>query len=125
MKIKQLPSAVSLLLTVMLLATSAPSHAQQADPEVRARQVLDRMVNGKFSEIEAQYDSAMKSALPPGKLAEVWGQLNDQIGSFKKVTGARHKFAGDPFVEPGQALIIKVYRIGMRCPFRAARLGSD
>ena len=88
MKIKQLPSAVSLLLTVMLLATSAPSHAQQADPEVRARQVLDQMVNGKFSEIEAQYDSAMKSALPPGKLAEVWGQLNDQIGSFKKVTGA-------------------------------------
>jgi len=71
---------------IAVIAFVAPIRAQVTDPEAHAKQVLDQMVTGKFGAIEAQYDSAMESALPAGKLSDFWQQLNAQVGSFKRVT---------------------------------------
>ncbi|MFZ0968265.1 MAG: alpha/beta fold hydrolase [Candidatus Acidiferrales bacterium] len=91
MKIVQSVLAVALLQVVAMIALGAPVQAQETDPETHARQVIDQMMAGKFSAIEAQYDPAMKAALPAGKLSDFWQQLNSQAGSFKKVTDVSEK----------------------------------
>jgi dienelactone hydrolase len=73
------------------LAFGAPVRAQDSDARAHARRVLDEIVSGKFSAVEAEYDAAMKTALPAGKLSEFWAQLSGQVGSFKNVTDASAK----------------------------------
>jgi hypothetical protein len=94
MKIGQSLLVSSVLQILAAIAFVTPVQAQQnqqADPQAHARQVLDQIVAGKFDAVEAQYDSAMKSALPAEKLSDFWQQLNSQVGSFKKVTDVSEK----------------------------------
>ena len=94
MKIAQSLLTVAVLQILAAIALVIPVQAQQNQqlaPEAHARQVLDQIVTGKFDAIEAQYDSAMKSALPAGKLSDFWQQLNSQVGSFKQVTDVSQK----------------------------------
>ena len=94
MKIAQSLIASAVLQIVAVIAFVSPVQAQQNQqlaPEAHARQILDQIVTGRFGAVEAQYDSAMKSALPAGKLSEFWQQLNSQVGSFKEVTDVSQK----------------------------------
>jgi hypothetical protein len=94
MKIAQSLIASAVLQIIAVIAFVSPVQAQQNQqlaPEAHARQILDQIVTGKFGAVEGQYDSAMKSALPAGKLSDFWQQLNSQVGSFKAVTDVSQK----------------------------------
>jgi dienelactone hydrolase len=60
-------------------STDAPS-------AVAAKQVIQELVAGQFDKVEAIYDGPMKAALPPGKLADGWRDLNKQAGAFQAIT---------------------------------------
>jgi uncharacterized protein len=59
----------------------------QAAPDwiAKAREVVNEMAAGQYDKVETQYDSAMKSALPAGKLGDTWKQMLGQVGGFKSV----------------------------------------
>jgi uncharacterized protein len=63
--------------------------AQDSSAVAAARQVIQELAAGQFDRIEAQYDARMVTALPPGKLAESWRSLNNQVGDFQSVTNSR------------------------------------
>jgi uncharacterized protein len=72
---------------------SAPSPADQAEDSsattAAAQKVIQQLVAGEFSKIEALYNQRMAEALPPGKLAESWPGLIQQEGAFESVTGTQ------------------------------------
>jgi uncharacterized protein len=72
---------------------SAPSPADQAEDSsattAAAQKVIQQLVAGEFSKIEALYDQRMAEALPPGKLAESWPGLIQQEGAFESITGTQ------------------------------------
>jgi len=73
-------------------AVSPVQSAPSADPTAaKGHEVLDEMVAGQFGKIEEQYDSAMKAAMPPGKLRDFWKQLLAQAGRFRGVTSERSR----------------------------------
>jgi dienelactone hydrolase len=95
MKILSSAMAIAILvfcstLSPTLRAQVAPAAHDQAAPDTvaKAREVLNELVAGQFDKIEAQYDAAMKSALPPGKLGDTWKQLLGETGGFKGVPSA-------------------------------------
>src|SRR5271168_1771909 len=53
---------------------------------VAAKQVIQELVAGQFEKVEAIYDARMKDALPPGKLADGWRDLNKQAGVFQAIS---------------------------------------
>src|SRR5271170_2397748 len=53
---------------------------------VAAKQIIQELVAGQFEKVEAIYDARMKEALPPGKLADGWRDLNKQAGAFQAIT---------------------------------------
>jgi dienelactone hydrolase len=72
----------------MLSAFSFSAQTPATDPRDRAREVMKEIVAGNFKNIEAQYNSAMAAALPPGRLAEAWAQLTAQAGEFRSIRQA-------------------------------------
>ncbi len=75
---------------VMLSGGVLPVTAQEAATDspsaVAAKQVIQELVAGQFEKVEAIYDARMKEALPPGKLADGWRDLNKQAGAFQVIT---------------------------------------
>jgi hypothetical protein len=67
-----------------------PSAAQEAGTDspsaVAAKQIIQELVAGQFEKVEAIYDARMQEALPPGKLAAGWRDLNKQAGAFQAIT---------------------------------------
>ena len=78
----------SLALPSAELRGSAQEPAQDSPSAVAAKQVIQELVVGQFDKVEAIYDAAMKAALPPGKLADGWRDLNKQAGAFQAISSA-------------------------------------
>jgi Protein of unknown function (DUF3887) len=91
MKIGPLAMAVGILgcgltLAPILRGQIPPQIAPAAsDPAAEAREVLNEIVAGQYEKVEAQYNAALKAALPVGRLAADWTQLLGQTGGFKSV----------------------------------------
>lgn len=55
------------------------------DIEARARDLVGRLVEGRFAEVVAAFDPTMSAALPAPRLAEVWSSLPAQVGPFEAI----------------------------------------
>jgi dienelactone hydrolase len=66
----------------------AQEAAKDSPSAVAAKQIIQELVAGQFEKVEALYDARMTAALPPGKLADGWRDLNKQAGAFQAITGA-------------------------------------
>ena len=69
------------------LRVSGQEAAQDSPSAVAAKQIIQELVAGQFEKVEAIYDARMKQALPPGKLADGWRDLNKQAGAFQAISG--------------------------------------
>jgi uncharacterized membrane protein YhfC len=72
--------------------TPAPPPRATASPEEltpKALAYLDQLVKSEFDAATANFDSPMRAALPPAKLATTWQNLIQQFGPFRQVTGTR------------------------------------
>lgn len=70
------------------LRVSAQEAAQDSPSAIAAKQIIQELVAGQFDKVEALYDARMAQALPPGKLADGWRDLNKQAGAFQAITSA-------------------------------------
>lgn len=70
----------------VLFALAVPMAAQAlpVEPAALAEQLVDQLVKQDFVAASANFDDAVKKALPPDKLAQVWKQIIDQAGPFQK-----------------------------------------
>jgi uncharacterized protein len=66
----------------------AQEAAKDSPPAVAAKQIIQELVAGQFERVEALYDARMAQALPPGKLADGWRDLNKQAGAFQEITSS-------------------------------------
>jgi dienelactone hydrolase len=86
MKISLLALIVILLaMPGAVLRTAAQEGAQDRPSAVAAKQLIQELVAGQFEKVEAIYDARMAQALPPGKLADSWRDLNKQAGAFQAI----------------------------------------
>jgi len=67
---------------------AAQDAAKDSPSAVAAKQIIQELVAGQFEKVEANYDARMAEALPPGKLADGWRDLNKQAGAFQAITSA-------------------------------------
>jgi len=74
---------------VMIPVTTAFSQ-----PESMAKDFVQKLSDGKFSEAVALFDPAMTAALPEPKLQQTWNGLTRQVGPFQKQLGVRQQSAG-------------------------------
>ena len=91
---------MKVFLLQLIFLTAGSSVAAQAQPPAAqpeesstttaaAQKVIQHLVAGEFTKVEAQYDQRMTEALPPGKLAESWPGLIQQAGAFESITGTQ------------------------------------
>lgn len=82
--------ATLLLSAVLVPVTTIPFNAQPASaaaaaaPEALGERFVDLLAKEDFSAAVAQFDGAMKTALPEVKLRETWQALTKEAGSFKQ-----------------------------------------
>ena len=84
-------SLLALILFVLAMPGAAvhgmaQEAAQDSPSAVAAKQIIQELVAGQFEKVEALYDARMAAALPPGKLADGWRDLNKQAGAFQAIT---------------------------------------
>jgi dienelactone hydrolase len=84
-------SLLALILFVLAMPGAAvhgmaQEAAQDSPSAVAAKQIIQELVAGQFERVEALYDARMAAALPPGKLADGWRDLNKQAGAFQAIT---------------------------------------
>lgn len=70
-------------IVAMLLQSSLPSGQPSPDVVLLSRSVLAAIVATEFSKVEEQFTDAMKTALPPDRLAATWATLLNQVGPYK------------------------------------------
>lgn len=87
--------AVAALSFTLVAGQQAPAPAPAPTPETRARDIVALLITNNFAKIEAQYDAAMRAALPPGALATSWASAAQQFGAFQSITAARTQAVGD------------------------------
>ncbi|MGD0956653.1 MAG: alpha/beta fold hydrolase [Candidatus Acidiferrales bacterium] len=80
--------ALALTLFLAILAVAAQQSDTESPGVTAGRQVVEEIVAGQFSQVEAQYDAQMMAGLPPGKLAAGWATLLEQAGSFDSIVAA-------------------------------------
>ena len=79
--------------TTPTVLTEKPGGAetQPATPVVevapRAEALVAQLAKGDFDLAAVNFDDTMKKAAPPAKLAEIWGQLTDQVGPYQQQVG--------------------------------------
>ena len=113
MKISLLALILLLLLPGGVLSSAAAQEAAKDSPSaVAAKQIIQELVAGQFEKVEALYDARMAEALPPGKLADGWRDLNKQAGAFQEITGT----------ETSQAQGLEVVK--MECKFENSALDA-
>ena len=94
--------AFAFLLTASFTVAAQAQQAPQAQPpaatnavedsavtSTAAQKIIQQLVAGEFPKVEAIYDDRMAKALPPGKLAESWPNLIQQVGAFESVTSTQ------------------------------------
>ena len=80
--------------TTAPVLTEEPAGAatQPAAPVVdvvpRAETLVAQLAKGDFDSAGVYFDDTMKNAAPPAKLAEIWGQITDQVGPYQQQVGA-------------------------------------
>jgi uncharacterized protein len=84
-------SLLALILFLLAMPGAAPrgmaqETAKDSPSAVAAKQIIQELVAGQFEKVEALYDARMAAALPPGKLADGWRDLNKQAGAFQAIT---------------------------------------
>jgi hypothetical protein len=85
--------AVSLLF--VLVATQLHMQAAAGQPDALAEKLVDLLAKEDFAAAVAQFDTAMKAALPESRLRETWQSLLKQVGPFKQRLNSRAlKFGG-------------------------------
>ena len=94
------------------LRGAAQDPAQDSPSAVAAKQIIQELVSGQFEKVEAIYDARMKEALPPGKLADGWRDLNKQAGAFQAISST----------ESSQASGLQVVK--MQCKFENSLLDA-
>jgi dienelactone hydrolase len=94
------------------LRVLAQEAAQDSPSAVAAKQIIQELVAGQFDKVEAIYDARMKEALPPGKLADGWRDLNKQAGAFQAISST----------EPSQVQGLQVVK--MQCKFENSLLDA-
>jgi hypothetical protein len=60
-----------------------------ATPETVATGLVDALARGDAASAVKDFDSTMKSGLPPAQLEQLWNGLVGQYGTFKNRAGAR------------------------------------
>jgi dienelactone hydrolase len=80
--------ALALTLSLATLSVAAQQSETESAPVTAAKEVIEEIVAGQFSQVEAQYDAQMTAVLPPGKLATGWATLLEQAGSFDSIVKA-------------------------------------
>jgi uncharacterized protein len=63
--------------------------AQPSASSAAAQKVIQQLVAGQFEKVEAQFDSRMAAALPPGKIGAGWQSLILQAGAFQSISNAQ------------------------------------
>ena len=92
----------SLLGSLLLLPASIPAQAPATTPTVTptitptalATDLVDRLARQDFQGAAAHFDDAMKAAMPPEKLPEVWTAIQGQIGAYKRRVAVRTEKQG-------------------------------
>ena len=81
---------------LLLLLGSALLAAAPVAPDYAAlgRATVANMAAGKFAAVEAEYSTPMAAALPAGRLADIWQQVQAQAGDFAAVLKATVVDAG-------------------------------
>lgn len=68
------------------------SAAEEPSPEeltAKATTLVESMTVGDFSATTEDFDSTMKSVLPPERIEEEWEALATNLGAFQEQTGTR------------------------------------
>lgn len=83
------------IFTVALFLCFIPVWAQDLAPTVTldysglGEELVTSLSKGDYNAAGRNFDAAMKKAMPPAKLSEVWQTLQEQVGKFKRKTGVR------------------------------------
>lgn len=90
----RIPILAIAVLLFAIVAASSPLALAQASPdshgsEGAARKLVEQLAAGQFDKIEANYDSQMAAAMPPGSLSVTWSGLIQQVGPFQSITEAK------------------------------------
>jgi dienelactone hydrolase len=80
---------IKLVPALILIAICSPTNLQAQDFEALGKGIITQLVARQFDQVEAQFDSQMKAALPISKLPDVWDSLLGQAGAFKNISGSR------------------------------------
>lgn len=80
--------ALALTLSLAALSVAAQQSETESPAVTAGKEVIQEIVAGQFSQVEAQYDAQMTAVLPPGKLAAGWATLLEQAGSFDSIVAA-------------------------------------
>ena len=80
-------TTVAALTLGLALSVSMPARASDANDGVQCRalaqHMLDALAQGDSRGATRSFDSDMRSALPPPKLAELWQQVRQNYGDLK------------------------------------------
>ena len=70
-------------------AVSGQASSDSSGATALAADVVASLTKGDMAAVTATFDAAMKAALPPDKLKEVWNGVMAQVGAFKSQVGSR------------------------------------
>lgn len=87
---------LSWLLSSSSLLAQPPMLARSQAPAEVAVRFLDQLAAGNYQAATVSFADVMKGAASPEKLAEIWTELQGQLGPYRKRTGVRTERQG-PF----------------------------
>jgi hypothetical protein len=77
---------VLLIALMVIFGSSRTSVAAQDDAaKEHAKQIIELIRQEKFEEVAKEFNAQVAAALPPQRLAEVWGMIRGQAGDFKSI----------------------------------------
>lgn len=76
-----------------LAPASQEKDGKPADAPAVAKALVEALVKEDFAAAGKDFDEAMKKALPPEKLQEMWKGMTKQLGPFRKQTAVRAETA--------------------------------
>ena len=81
----------TVLIFVGLLAVCVISCGGERDVTGPGREFVEALVRGDYTAAVAKFDATMKGVMPEAKLAEAWGSLLQQVGSFQRISSVSQK----------------------------------
>ncbi|MFA5252760.1 MAG: DUF3887 domain-containing protein [Phycisphaerae bacterium] len=68
---------------------------ESVEPNAPTNELVELLAAQQFAEVTKDFNEAVKTALPPEKLEEVWKATLEQMGPFKKQLGSRTETEAD------------------------------